>query len=133
MSFLKGFNSLFDWMFPKTLKEYNEQLDERMQNLYDKMGWGSYKNPLTRTISAEEWKSMVDKYIEENPINEPCKPYIDYNIDGDMFHIFWDCNTDFYVEPVKENLNIELIKEFDTDRIVGVNIRNVKRAMAKGA
>jgi hypothetical protein len=35
MSFLNGFLSLFDWMFPKTL-------DDSMQELYDKMGWGKY-------------------------------------------------------------------------------------------
>lgn len=35
MSLLKGFTSLFDWMFPKTL-------DDSMQDLYDNMGWGKY-------------------------------------------------------------------------------------------
>jgi hypothetical protein len=35
MSLLKGFTSLFDWIFPKTL-------DDSMQELYTKMSWGKY-------------------------------------------------------------------------------------------
>jgi len=47
MSFIKGFTSLFDWMFPpKTYQELTEELDEKMQDLYDKNGWGKYHNPL---------------------------------------------------------------------------------------
>lgn len=133
--FLKGFFSLFDWMLPKTLDDSINNLDDSMGTLHTKMGWGDYKNPLkytTRSVSAEEWKTMVDKYIEDNPITEPCKPYVDYNVGGDTLHVFWDCNTDFYVEPLLENLSIELIKEFDTDRIVGVNIRNITRSIQEG-
>lgn len=76
MSFYKGFLSLFDWMFPKTLEEQFEDLDNSMQKLYDKMGWGKYNNPcaghttacdLTRSISSSEWNSMVkdNKTVEE--------------------------------------------------------------------
>ena len=39
MSFLKGFTSVFDWMFPP------RTLDEHLQDLYDDMGWGKYQNP----------------------------------------------------------------------------------------
>ena len=47
MSFLKGFLSLFDWMFPpKSYQELSDDLDIKMQELYDKMGWGKYNNPL---------------------------------------------------------------------------------------
>lgn len=45
-SFLKGFFSLFDWMFPKTLDESLDDLDNSMKDLYDRMGWGKYNNPL---------------------------------------------------------------------------------------
>jgi hypothetical protein len=46
-SFLKGFMSLFDWVFPsKNYEESSEELDDQMQELYDKMGWGKYENPL---------------------------------------------------------------------------------------
>lgn len=60
MSFFEGFNSLFDWMFPKTLKEHTENLDKKMQDLYDKMGWGNYENPLNKTISPEESLKMKE-------------------------------------------------------------------------
>jgi hypothetical protein len=46
MSFLKGFTSLFDWMFPQTYQEMSDNLDEKMQDLYDQSGWGQYQNPL---------------------------------------------------------------------------------------
>jgi hypothetical protein len=85
MSFLKGFFSLFDWMFPKSLEERFEELDDSMQKLYTKMGWGDYKNPMpnsprnfinpswntsadyTRSISSEEWNNMIkdNKTVEE--------------------------------------------------------------------
>lgn len=107
MSFLKGFCSLFDWMAPRTL-------DEKLQDLYDDMEWGEYKNPLT-----------VDEYIKENPIDHLCEPYIDYDHEYDKLQIFWNCNTDFYVEPLEENNKIELIKNFETNEIVGVNLIGV--------
>ena len=44
-SFLKGFFSLFDWMSPKTVDETIDNLDNQMQDLYDRMGWGQYKKP----------------------------------------------------------------------------------------
>jgi hypothetical protein len=46
MSFLKGFTSLFDWMFSQTYQEMSDDLDEKMQDLYDKNNWGQYQNPL---------------------------------------------------------------------------------------
>jgi hypothetical protein len=47
MSILKGFVSFFDWMFPpKDYQEMSDDLDQRMQELYDKMGWGEYVNPI---------------------------------------------------------------------------------------
>jgi hypothetical protein len=71
-SILKGFASLFDWIFPKTYQEMSDDLDEKMQDLYDKNGWGKYKaypttgavnmatdialtmEPLTQTIYASK-------------------------------------------------------------------------------
>lgn len=46
MSFIKGFTSLFDWMFPQTYQEMSDDLDDKMQDLYDRNGWGKYNNPL---------------------------------------------------------------------------------------
>ena len=37
-AFLKGFVSMFDWICPRTV-------DEQLQDLYDDMDWGKYKNP----------------------------------------------------------------------------------------
>jgi hypothetical protein len=85
MSFLKGFTSLFDWMFPQSYQEMSDDLDEKMQDLYTKMRWGDYKNPMpnsprnfinpswntsadyTRSISSEEWNNMIkhNKTVEE--------------------------------------------------------------------
>lgn len=52
-SFLKGFLSLFDWMIPpyKNYDEFSQELDDKMQDLYDKMGWGKYENPLKKNES----------------------------------------------------------------------------------
>lgn len=74
----------------------------------------------------------VDDFLKENPIEDTCKPYIDYNIRDDKFQVFWDCNTDFYVDPLKENPQIELIKEFETDRLVGINILGIKNILKSG-
>ncbi len=55
MSFLKGFLSLFDWMFPsKTYQEISDEVDEKMTNLYNDMGWGKYNNPLKYPYSSTE-------------------------------------------------------------------------------
>lgn len=112
MSFLKGICSLFDWMAPRTL-------DEKLQDLYDDMGWGKYKNP-------------VDQYIEENPVEGPCKPYLDYDKDYDKLQVFWNCDTDFFVEPLQENNQIQLIKDWDTKQVVGVNLLGVGKIIKNG-
>jgi len=53
MSFLKGFTSLFDWMFPsKTYQEMSDDLDEKMRDFYDQNGWGQYQNPLKYSCSS---------------------------------------------------------------------------------
>ena len=45
---------LFDWMFPRTL-------DERMQDLYDRMGWGEYRNP--NMNQQTQWVVVDDNNI----------------------------------------------------------------------
>lgn len=73
MSLLKGFTSLFDWMFPKSLEEQLEDLDDSMQNLYNRMGWGKYNNPvqgyqnsvdINRSVS-DDW---YNKYLRGEPV-----------------------------------------------------------------
>lgn len=63
MSFLKGFFSLFDWMFPKTLEEQFEDLDNSMQDLYDRMGWGEYKKP--HPMSGWNYAVDINRLLEE--------------------------------------------------------------------
>lgn len=74
MSFLKGFTSLFDWMFPKTYQEMSDDLDNQMQELYNRNGWGKYNNPLqgyqnavdiNRVLEAEkEFNEQIERYNE---------------------------------------------------------------------
>jgi len=55
MSFLKGFLSLFDWMFPsKSYQELSDDIDAQMQDLYDRNGWGKYNNPLKYPYQSVE-------------------------------------------------------------------------------
>jgi len=74
MSLLKGFSSLFDWMFPpKSYQELSDDLDNRMQDLYDRNGWGKYNNPLSgyqnavdinRVLEAEQsFHNSIDEYL----------------------------------------------------------------------
>ena len=51
-SFLKGFFSIFNWMSPKSLDSSLNDLDNSMQDLYTKMGWGKYINP--------SWNTSID-------------------------------------------------------------------------
>ena len=60
MSFLKGFLSLFDWMFPpKTYQELSDDLDNKMQDLYNEMGWGKYNNPLNGYQNAVDCNRVL--------------------------------------------------------------------------
>jgi hypothetical protein len=52
-SFLKGFMSIFDWMCPRTL-------DEKLQDLYDDMGWGKYQNPIEEYAKMSDWVVVKD-------------------------------------------------------------------------
>ena len=57
MSFFKGFSSIFDWMFPRTL-------DEQLQDLYDDMGWGEYKNPTEECEKVNTgWAIITDDRV----------------------------------------------------------------------
>jgi len=61
MSLLKGFTSLFDWMFPsKTYQELSDDLDIKMQELYDRNGWGKYNNPLQGYHNAVDINRAIE-------------------------------------------------------------------------
>lgn len=71
-SFWKGFFSLFDWMFPRSTEEQLNELDNSMQDLYDRMGWGKYtrpnkyfsKNNIDKISEAEkQFNNAVDNYL----------------------------------------------------------------------
>lgn len=73
-SFWKGFFSLFDWILPSTEEQLND-LDNQMQDLYDRMGWGEYKKPspmsgwndacnINRILEAEkQFNNAIDDYL----------------------------------------------------------------------
>lgn len=72
-SFWKGFFSLFDWMFPRSIEEQLNELDNSMQDLYDRMGWGKYNSPtkafstatdINRVLEAEkQFNNAIDNYL----------------------------------------------------------------------
>ncbi len=66
MSFLKGFFSLFDWMFPsKTYQELSDDLDIKMQELYDRHGWGKYNNPIKGYQNAVDINRAIESLNDE--------------------------------------------------------------------
>ena len=67
-SFLKGFFVLFDWMFPKTLDESIDNLDNQMQDLYDRMGWGKYNFPIGASNAAVDINRVLE--AEQSLMNE---------------------------------------------------------------
>ncbi len=153
-SILKGFLSLFDWMFPKTLDESIHSLDNKMQDLYDKMGWGKYNSPcsahniscdLTRSISSTEWNTLIDqnKTVEEvygnikivtssQFLEEMIKlvpsgsfqPYAYYNSDMDALQVYFKDDSS-YTQPLNQTVEIHL--SHDTNEITGATILGIKK------
>jgi len=144
MSLLKGFSSLFDWMFPpKTYQELSDDLDIKMQELYDRCGWGKYNNPLQGyqnavdiTRAAEEEKSFMKSLGIDNPMTvdeylatyQPCQftPGTFYNEDMDAIEVIFK-NESYYVQPL--NQAIELYLTFETNEVVGLNILQLKKLL----
>ena len=142
-SFLKGFLSLFDWMNPKTLDESMDDLDNSMQNLYDRMGWGLYINPwevntagdLTRSIKKDTIEEVygdvrvvtssqfLDEMIKLVPSGK-FQPYAYYNADMDSIQVYFK-DEGSYTQPLNQNVEIHL--SHDTDEIAGATILNIKQ------
>ena len=143
-SFLKGFFSLFDWMTPKSLEESMDDLDNSMQNLYDRMGWGKYSNPcaayntagdLTRSIKKDTIEEVygdvravtssqfLDEMIKLVPSGK-FQPYAYYNADMDSIQVYFK-DTSSYTQPLNRNVEIHL--SHDTDEITGATILNIKQ------
>lgn len=144
MSFIKGFFSLFDWMFPKTLDESLNDLDGQMQDLYTKMGWGKYINPsynisidMTRSISASEWNEYISqnktveevygnvKIVTQSQFPSGCfQPYAYYNEDMDSIMVYFK-DTSSYTQPLNQNVEIHL--SHDSNDITGATILGIKK------
>ena len=142
-SFLKGFFSLFDWMFPRSLNEQMDDLDDSMQNLYDRMGWGLYINPwevnstgdLTRSIKKDTIEEVygdvravtssqfLDEMIKQFPSGS-FVPYAYYNADMDSIQVYFK-DEGSYTQPLNQNVEIHL--SHDTDEITGATILNIKQ------
>ena len=138
-SFLKGFLSLFDWMSPKTLDESMDDLDNSMQNLYDRMGWGKYNNntasDLTRSIKKDTIEEVygdvravtssqfLDEMIKQFPSGS-FVPYAYYNADMDSIQVYFK-DTSSYTQLLNQNVEIHL--SHDTDEITGATILNIKQ------
>ena len=67
-SFFKGFFSLFDWMSPKKVDETIDGLDNQMQDLYDRMGWGKYNFPIGAYNTAVDINRVLE--AEQSLMNE---------------------------------------------------------------
>jgi len=128
-SFLKGFTSLFDWMFPQSYQEMSDDLDEKMQDLYDKNGWGKYKaypttgvsniatdialtmEPLTQTIYAS--KETLNQLLLDMNKNMPS----DIKLTKDQeFAIWWLYDREAGRFPDKDTIIVNGINITDTIR-----------------
>lgn len=118
MSLLKGFSSLFDWMFPpKSYQELSDDFDDRMQDLYDRNGWGKYTNPLTRTVSSDEMNEYLCSYKPGTFI-----PYAIYSKqDNSLTAHFKDGE---YVS-ILLNDTVTIFKSFYGGEIIGCRINNI--------
>jgi hypothetical protein len=141
MSFLKGFFSIFN-LFPqqKSYQKLTNELDNKMQNLYDKMGWGTYKNPLNNSWSVAsevtqkyekdqtEVYTTADEFLQEMiklVPKEKFVPYSYYNKDRDAIQVYWS-NDDSYTVPIG-NGSMNLKIAFGTKEIIGIDILNANQ------
>lgn len=129
-SFLKGFTSLFDWMFPKTL-------DESMQQLYDKMNWGTYKaypttsafNMAVDVTSTQEPPPQIIYYADKETMNQLLLN-MNKNVSSDIkltkdqeFAIWWLYDREAGRFPNKDTIIVnginitETIRELLKDRL----------------
>ena len=103
-SFWKGFFSLFDCIFPKSTEEQLNDLDNQMQNLYDRMGWGKYNFPIgasnagvdiTRVLEAEQSlmneiygynsRQIVTKKFHNPLVKDPARKRVSRYYDRQQF------------------------------------------------
>lgn len=68
-SFWKGFCNLFGCFSPKTL-------DESMEDLYERMGWGQYHNPCESYNTAIDINRALEDQEFSDMIKDPSRPRI---------------------------------------------------------
>jgi hypothetical protein len=128
-------------MFPsKSYQELSDDLDNRMIDLYDKMGWGTYKSPLNNSWSVatevtqkyEKDQTAVyttaDEFLQEMiklVPKEKFVPYSYYNKDRDAIQVYWS-NDDSYTVPIG-NGSMNLKIAFGTKEIIGIDILNANQ------
>ena len=135
-SFLRGCFSLFDWMFPRTMEERMEDLDDSMQDLYDRMGWGEYQKPYPMSgynnvmdinlTTSKQFLDEMTKLAEECEKSGGFQPYAYYNSDMDSIQVYFK-DTSSYTQPLNQNVEIHL--SHDTDEITGATILNIKNLL----
>jgi hypothetical protein len=131
---------------PKTYQELSDDLDNKMQELYDRCGWGKYNNPLqghqtsvdiNRVLDAHEsfrkeleecgvYNTMtVDEYFKKY---NPClfTPATSYSEDMDAIEVIFQ-NESFNVKNVNEALDLYIGTE--SGQVVGLNVLQIKKLM----
>jgi hypothetical protein len=68
-SFWKGFCNLFGCFSPKTL-------DESMEDLYSRMGWGQYHNPCESYNTSVDINRALEQQEFSDTIKDPSRPRI---------------------------------------------------------
>lgn len=68
-SILKGFYGLLGWLTPRTTREQLNDLDDSMQKLYDRMGWGVYHHPFDYEKQPDKNWLYSDWYKHPYPTN----------------------------------------------------------------
>jgi len=132
MSLLKGFTSLFDWMFPsKSYQELSDDLDNKMQELYDRNGWGKYNNPLkgyqnsvdiNRSLEAEQsFHHSIDEYLNLYK-SGTFIPYAIYNKQDDSLTVHF---KDGEYVSIFLNDTVTVFKSFYSGEIIGCRINNI--------
>jgi hypothetical protein len=128
-SFLKGFTSLFDWMFPQSYQEMSDDLDEKMQDLYDKNGWGKYKAyPTTAAVNMATDIALTMEpstqtiYASKETLNQLLLD-MNKNVNNDIkltkdqeFAIWWLYDREAGRFPAKDTIIVNGINITDTIR-----------------
>jgi hypothetical protein len=70
----EGMCSIFSWILPsKSYKELSKEIDEKIQDLYDKQGWGEYHNPINQWHFTKFTTELPNPQIAKTPIRDPAR------------------------------------------------------------